>query len=108
MASAGPSRAQLQSISTYKEITPTRLKFLYSDFSGQKHSNPSSFASNVEWWRRTLEAVVVNGWQSRLSPESTVPDRLVLHAPGPLLADELRMEGAGKPLGLATVIVSFT
>ncbi|KIP08752.1 hypothetical protein PHLGIDRAFT_29423 [Phlebiopsis gigantea 11061_1 CR5-6] len=99
-------RPHLQSLPTYQTTTPSRLKFLYSDFSGQKHSNPSSFATNVDWWRRTLEAVVGNGWQRPSVIESNIPDRLVLHAPGPLLAEEFRMEGAGKPLGLATVVVS--
>jgi charged multivesicular body protein 7 len=102
MSSTGPSRTQLLSLSTYQSTTPSRLKFLYSDFSGQRQSNPSAFVSNVEWWRRTLEAVVFHGWQS----SSDTPDKLVLHAPGPLMAEAYRVEGAGKPLALATVIVS--
>lgn len=106
MTTAGPSRSQLQSLPTYQNTTSSRLKFLYSDFSGQRHSNPGSFSSNVEWWRRTLEAFVLNGWQTRSGAESNTPDRLVLHATGPLLTEEFRLEGVGRPLGLATVIVS--
>ncbi|EKM55225.1 uncharacterized protein PHACADRAFT_161171 [Phanerochaete carnosa HHB-10118-sp] len=102
----GPSRSQLQSLPTYQNTTSSRLKFLYSDFSSQRQSNPSSFTSNVEWWRRTLEAFVLNGWQSRSGTESNTPDRLVLHATGPVLTEEFRLEGAGRPLGLAAVIVS--
>lgn len=106
MSSAGPSRTQLLSLPTYDTTSPSRLKFLYSDFSGQKHANPSSFTSSVEWWRRTLEAVVLNGWQAQSAAESSMPDRLVLHATGQTMAESFRLEGVGRPLGLPAVIVS--
>ncbi|GJE87008.1 Snf7-domain-containing protein [Phanerochaete sordida] len=100
MSSPGPSSPRLQSLPTYQGTTPSRLKFLYSDFSGQKHANPGSFASNVDWWRRTLAACVARGWQG--------PDRLVLHAAGPALTEAFRAEGVGRPLALATVIAELT
>lgn len=107
MSAAGSSRIQLRSLETYKGTSPTRLKFLYSDFTRQKHSNPESFASSVEWWKRTLETIVLNGWQAGATSASTsAADRLVFHAPGPIIMDNFRMEGVGKPLALTTVIVS--
>lgn len=108
MMSAGPTRpVQLSSLQTYQSTSTSRLKALYSDFSRHKHSNPSSFASNVDWWRRTLEAAVLKGWQSSSNSEAGQSDRLILHASGPALAEVFRYEGVGKPLGLATVIVSL-
>lgn len=104
--SAGPSPTKLSSLPTYQSTTPSRLRALYSDFSPHKHSNPSSFSSNVEWWRRTLEAAVLKGWQSPSAVEAATPDRLILHANGPALAEVFRCEAAGKPLSLAAVIVS--
>ncbi|KAI0688626.1 Snf7-domain-containing protein [Cytidiella melzeri] len=105
MTTAGPSRFQLNDLPTYKETTSSRLKFLYSDFSRQKQSNPASFTSNIEWWRRTLEAIVLNGYQSQSPTHPANPDRLVFHAVGPQVIEQFRVEGVGKPLGLATVIV---
>lgn len=98
------SHSRLATLPPYQLISTSRLKSLYSDFLRQKHSNPTSYTSNVEWWRRTLEAVLLAGWQSQ--PSST-PDRLVLHASGSSLADEFRYEGIGKPLSLAGVIVGI-
>lgn len=83
----------------------SRLKKLYSDFSLQKHSNPTSYASIIEWWRRTLESVVSKGSLTQWDPTPSNIDRLVLHATGATLADEFRIEGVGKPLGLPTAIV---
>ncbi|TFK91023.1 hypothetical protein K466DRAFT_596452 [Polyporus arcularius HHB13444] len=96
--------AQLTSLPTYASVSSTRLKSLYSDFTHQKHSNPSSYASNVEWWRHTLEAALLRGWLSESSTLSAVPDRLVLHAYGVAFADRFRVEGVGKPLSIPTVI----
>lgn len=97
--------SQLSSLSTYASQSQSRLKTLYSDFSLQKHSNPTSYASIIEWWRRTLETVVLKGWLAESDATSSNFDRLVLHAPGSTFADEFRYEGVGKPLGLPTVIV---
>lgn len=100
--------SQLSSLSTYASMSQSRLKKLYSDFSLQKHSDPTSYASILEWWRRTLETVVSKGWLAESDAAASQTDRLVLHAPGTTLADEFRYEGVGKPLGLPTVIVCST
>ncbi|KAI0093725.1 Snf7-domain-containing protein [Irpex rosettiformis] len=104
MTSAGSSHSQLYDLPTFKNISSSRLKFLYSDFSRQKQSNPASFTSNAEWWRRTLEAITVKGWQEHGATHSAHPNRLVLHATGPQIIEQFKVEGVGKPLGLATVI----
>ncbi|OBZ75418.1 hypothetical protein A0H81_04292 [Grifola frondosa] len=101
------STARLASLETYATSSTSRLKSLYSDFSLQKQSNPTSYASNVEWWRKTFESVVLKGWTSQSHAQPAYPDRLVLHANGPLLADEFRLEGVGKPLSLATVVAEL-
>lgn len=106
MTIAGPSRSHLYNLPTFKDTTSSRLKFLYSDFSRQKQSNPASFTSNVEWWRRTLEAIVLEGGEAQSSTHSTNPDRLIFHAVGPQIIEQFRVEGVGKPLGLTSVIVS--
>lgn len=106
MSSAPSSQPVLP---TYASITTSRLKSLYSDFTYQKHSNPTSYTSNVEWWRHTLETAQLQGWLSEsCSPSSTgvSPDRLVMHAYGVTLVDKFRVEGVGKPLSIPTVIVS--
>ena len=100
------SNIQLTSLPTYNSVSTSRLKALYSDFSLQKHSNPTSYSFNVEWWRRTLEAIVLRGWPSINQKQSAIPDRLVLHAEGAALSEDFRFEGVGKPLSLPTVIVS--
>ena len=99
LMSAGIKYADLHSLPAYNTSSTSRLKSLYSDVSRQKHSNPTSYRSTVHWWREVLQAVVLKHWL----PQS--PDTLVLHAL-PTLADSFRYEGAGKPLCLATVIVS--
>ncbi|KAM5535167.1 hypothetical protein V8D89_011103 [Ganoderma adspersum] len=103
--SSAPSSQPAQP--TYASITTSRLKSLYSDFTYQKHSNPTSYASNVEWWRRTLETTQLQGWLSESHNRSSAgasPDRLVMHAYGVALADKFRVEGVGKPLSIPTVI----
>jgi len=89
----------LHSLPAYSASSTSRLKSLYSDVSRQKHSNPAAYRSTVHWWRGVLQTVVLKHWL----PQSS--DTLVLHAL-PTLADSFRYEGAGKPLCLATVIVS--
>lgn len=97
--SAGIKYTDLHSLPAYNTSSTSRLKSLYSDISRQKHSNPTSYRSTVHWWREVLRAVVLKHWL----PQSS--DTLVLHAL-PTLADSFRYEGTGKPLCLATVIVS--
>lgn len=82
----------------YATTSPSRLQALYSDISRQKHSNPTSYQSNVEWWRKALEVIVSSGLQTDTG------SRLVLKA-GSSLLERVRVPGAGKPLGLGAVIV---
>ena len=98
--------SQLTSLPTYASCSTSRLKSLYSDFTYQKQSNPTSYSSNVEWWRRTLEGALLRGWLSESHNAAAAPNRLVLHANGVSFADNFRVEGVGKPLSIPTVIVS--
>ncbi|KAJ3895708.1 Snf7-domain-containing protein [Lentinula edodes] len=75
-----------------------RLQSLYSDFSEQKRSNPASYQANVDWWRRTLETYVSEGFHGS--------NRLVLKA-GQQLVDNFRVEGVGKPICFHAVLVSI-
>ena len=95
-----PSPSTLTSLPSYNGLSKFRVQSLYSDISRQKHSNPTTYNSNITWWRSTLEALVSLGYQ----PNTT--DTLVLHADQSIV-EFLRYEGAGKPLCLGTVIVSF-
>lgn len=79
-------------------ISKSRLQSLYSDISRQKLSNPAGYQSSIEWWRRVLSRVVSSGWQQ------LCPDKLVLHVNNNLI-ESLKCD-VGKPLGLASVIVS--
>ena len=97
LMSSSPST--LSSLPSYNGLSKSRIQSLYSDISRQKHSNPTTYSSNLTWWRSTLEALVSLGYQPNAR------DTLVLHADQNLL-ESLRFEGAGKPLCLGTVIVS--
>ncbi|KAI0064539.1 hypothetical protein BV25DRAFT_1881811 [Artomyces pyxidatus] len=94
------SSFQLSSLPTYSTASSSRLQSLYADISRQKHSNPTSYQSNVSWWRTTLEEIVSKGWQQHTT------DKLVLHA-DQSLPESLRYEGTGKPLCLGTVIAEL-
>ncbi|KAH9854222.1 hypothetical protein C2E23DRAFT_754053 [Lenzites betulinus] len=98
--------SQLTTLPTYASSSTSRLKSLYADFTYQKQSNPTSYASNVEWWRRTLEDALLRGWLSESHSANATPDRIVLHAPGVAFVEHFRVEGVGKPLSIPTVIVS--
>ncbi|TCD63618.1 hypothetical protein EIP91_005169 [Steccherinum ochraceum] len=108
MSTQPGSSSRLSALPSYQSVSSQRLKSLYSDFLQQKHSNPTSFASNLEWWRRTLENVVLKGWQLPSDAESTSTDRLILHANGPSFSEEFRYEGVGRPLSLAGIIAELT
>ncbi|CCM04593.1 uncharacterized protein FIBRA_06774 [Fibroporia radiculosa] len=102
------STSQLTSLPTYSSTSTSRLKYLYSDFSLQKHSNPLSYSSNIEWWRRTLEDVIRKGSLShRMGQSPARSERLILHASGAALSEDFRLEGVGKPLSLPTIITEL-
>jgi len=90
----------LSSLPSYDNLSNSRIQSLYSDISRQKHSNPTTYNSNIAWWHTTLEAIVSHGWLPN------TPDRLILHAEQSLL-ETLRYERVGKPLCLGTVITEL-
>ena len=94
------------SISPYSTTSTPRLQALYSDFSRQKQSNPTSYHSNIEWWRKGLEAIASSGLQTQqhATEETSKSDRLVLHA-GRELLELVKLPKVGKPLALGAVIV---
>lgn len=131
MAVSSPSSSRSQSsVSSLQPFSTTsipRLQALYSDFSRQKHSNPTSYNANVEWWRNALEALVGSGMQH--SPYTNTPtpqyrirnarlddsdsdgdgellrsEQLVLHG-GRELLEGLKIPKVGKPLALGAVLV---
>lgn len=106
LTAAFMSSVPLSTLPTYASSSTSRLKSLYSDFTYQKQSNPTSYASNVEWWRRTLEDMLLRGWLSDTHNANATPDRVVLHATGVPFTEHFRFEGVGKPLSIPTVIVS--
>ena len=94
------SSSLLASLPSYNSLSSWRIQSLYSDISRQKHSNPTTYNSNITWWHSTLDVIVSRGWLP------STPDRLILHAEQSLL-EALRYERVGKPLCLGTVIVRF-
>ncbi|KAG8945654.1 hypothetical protein FRC04_000615 [Tulasnella sp. 424] len=83
----------------YKSPAPPRLQSLYSDISRQKQSNPEGFQSSIGWWTNALETVVRRGKQ----PQPQAEDYVVLHATDKL-AEALRWEKVGRPIGLGAVL----
>jgi charged multivesicular body protein 7 len=94
-------------LSSYSTTPLTRLPALYSNVTSRKHSDPASYHSAVDWWRRVLEEYVFSGLQDRLLPETWRGSSLILRA-WPGLLDVFRVEGAGKPLALGSIIVSVS
>lgn len=95
------------SISPYSTTSTPRLQALYSDFSRQKQSNPTSYHSNIEWWHKGLEVIVTSGLQTHhITDETSKSDRLVLHA-GRELLELVKLPKVGKPLALGAVIKSL-
>ncbi|OAX38935.1 hypothetical protein K503DRAFT_122340 [Rhizopogon vinicolor AM-OR11-026] len=100
-----PSSVALPALPTYALASRSRLQSLYSDIHRQKHSNPSSFHTHVDWWHRTLKDFISRGWQGHDGSDGT-SNKLVLGARRALV-DKLRYEGVGKPLGLGTTIAEM-
>jgi charged multivesicular body protein 7 len=86
------------SLAAFVTTSPSRLQALYSDFSRQKHSNPTSYQANIEWWRKVLQLLVSSGLQQESG------SRLILKAGKPLV-EQFRLGRSGKPLALGAVIV---
>ena len=51
----------MSSLATFSTATKARLRAVYSDFTRQKTSNPTSYASNLQWWSKALEEVTSTG-----------------------------------------------
>ena len=103
----------------FSTTSTARLQALYSDFSRQKQSNPTSYHANVEWWCKAFESLVSSGKQDFLNPlqfedvdnydpmtKSGSCDRLVLHV-GRGLMERLKIPRVGKPLALGNVVVRY-
>lgn len=90
----------LLALPPYATTSPSRLQALYSDFSRQKHSNPTSYHANVEWWRKALQLFVSSGLQRESG------SRFVLEA-GRSLIEQFRLDRVGKPLAFGAVVVRF-
>ncbi|KAJ7271980.1 Snf7-domain-containing protein [Mycena haematopus] len=93
------SPASLALLPIFATTPPSRLQSLYSDISRQKHSNPTAYNANIEWWRKALEAITRSGIQQRGS-------NLVLTADASLM-DLLRVSGVSKPLALSAVVTEL-
>ncbi|KAJ3934842.1 MAG: Snf7-domain-containing protein [Lentinula lateritia] len=98
---SSPYKSMSATISTppFMSGSRYRLQSLYSDFSEQKRSNPASYQANVDWWRRTLETYVSEGFHGS--------NRLVLKA-GQQLVDNFRVEGVGKPICFHAVLTELS
>lgn len=93
----------LMALPPYATTTLSSLQALYSDFSRQRHSNPTSYHANIEWWRKALEVIVSSSMQQHQN-DATGSSRLVLHA-GRGLMECTKVDRVGKPLALGSVIV---
>ncbi|EGN93262.1 hypothetical protein SERLA73DRAFT_97977 [Serpula lacrymans var. lacrymans S7.3] len=104
------SSSFLTSLPTYSSVSQSRLQSLYSDISRQKHSNAASFNAYVDWWHRTLEEFMLRSWDDKITQSSPIldsqPNKLVLKARRDLM-ETFRLQGVGKPAGLATVIAEL-
>lgn len=78
-----------------------RLPALYSDFRGQRATNPDGYAANVSAWRRALAAIARSG----LAPSSSTgpPDSLILTTDDSLLR-ALESRQYGRPLALGVAV----
>jgi hypothetical protein len=100
MASTPPLPAFLATLPEFR--TAQRIQSLYSDLARQQQSNPTGYTANLEWWRHTLQSVVVErGLQPTGQPN---PDRLVLYV-NQSLSDAFMWDKVGRPRGLSVGIV---
>lgn len=90
----------LLALPPYATTSPSRLQALYSDFSRQKHSNPTSYHANIEWWRKALQLFVSSGLQRESG------SRFVLEA-GRSLIEQFRLDRVGKPLAFGAVVTEL-
>ncbi|KAF8308113.1 hypothetical protein DL93DRAFT_2231869 [Clavulina sp. PMI_390] len=55
--------AWLTTIPEFASATPARIQSLCSDIARQKAANPTAYAANVAWWRRTVRSMLDYGAQ---------------------------------------------
>ncbi|KAK7748918.1 hypothetical protein SLS53_000943 [Cytospora paraplurivora] len=84
-----------------------RLPALYSDFRGQRNTNPDGYHANVSAWRRGLASLVRAGLAPTGSGSSSIPNHVVLNADESLLR-ALESKQYGRPLALGAVIHEAT
>lgn len=80
-----------------------RLPALYSDFQGQRTTNPDGYHANVSAWRRGLASLVRAGLAPAGSGSSPTPNHVILSADESLLR-ALESKQYGRPLALGAVI----
>ncbi|GAA6058444.1 hypothetical protein JCM3770_005079 [Rhodotorula araucariae] len=85
-------------LATVPEYSTQRIQFYYSSLPSRKHSNPTGYSAALQWWRRTLQALVQNGLLA--------DDKLTLHVDDSL-RDRLRCESAGRPTSLGVIIAEL-
>ncbi|KAJ7172286.1 hypothetical protein C8R46DRAFT_1216135 [Mycena filopes] len=104
---SGTGKSPIMALPPFSTTSALRLQSIYSDISRQKHSNPTSYHANIEWWRTALEAIARSGIQQSDGGVGAGGggslSNLVLRA-DPALMDVLRGSGVGKPLALSTVV----
>lgn len=80
-----------------------RLPALYSDFRGQRTTNPDGYQANISAWRRGLASLVRAGLAPTGSGSSSKPNHVIMNADESLLR-ALESKQYGRPLALGAVI----
>jgi len=86
----------------FTKVSKSRLQALYSDFSRQRQSNPTSFHANVDWWRKVLRALVHSDYQRTSGKKES--SHIALRVDHDLL-ERLKLEKIGKPLAVRAILV---
>ena len=110
------------SLSTYRSQHPdfkipsshsSPLPSLYSSLSTLRTSNLSAYQANLEWWTKTISDVTWRGAQTETRSDKGKgkaiddrQDRIVFYVDETTL-DEWTVEEVGRPMGIATVVVSI-
>ncbi|CAO1624721.1 unnamed protein product [Parajaminaea phylloscopi] len=107
-----PASSTSQFLASHSDFTgrAASLPSLYSSLSSLQKSNPTAYASNVEWWRQTLCDLVWQGAQPSSAATTAKgkgkEDRLVLHLNESLI-DAFTLQDVGRPMGIGTVILDL-
>lgn len=113
-------------LDSHSDFTPSArrsssspLPSLYSSLTSLRRSNPTAYASNIEWWNKTLSDLAWKGVkvdakgkqpQQQAQAQAQAPavsaDRLVLTLDENLL-DAFTLEDVGRPMGIATAVLDL-